>query len=133
MKLETAISAMSAPKNFEMIMTAALTNDTSIFNTPDALTASMQFIDEQIATHQKKLDNCQSDLAYWSILGDLAYWRAAKNIHLAAEITGADRLPDIPVPNMKNGILMDIIGKVEQFGKDLLNEAKKINPLPLNN
>lgn len=124
MKLETAIQSIHAPKGVTSIIQGVINGDYSVLSEQNALGASIEKIEEQVAFHKKQLDECRSDWAYWAILGDLAYWRAVRNIYKAAELVGAENLPDVAIPDVQRCIVMDAIGKVEKFGEDILKEAQ---------
>lgn len=86
--------------------------------------ASLEKADEMVLYCQKQLDICNSDWAYWSILSDLEYWKAVRNILKAATIVGVDNLPDIPMPQMEGKVVMDSIYEVTKFGEAILLKSQ---------
>lgn len=79
---------------------------------------------EKVSYFQKAIENCQSDAAYWGLLSERVYWEAVLNILEAGKLTN-DNIPEVEAPDLNGGILMDMIGKVEKFGKDVLAAAKQ--------
>lgn len=125
MKLTEVLSMISAPKGLTSILAGISQNDFSVLPHQKGLEATMYVADEKIALHQRQLDECKSDWSYWSILGDLAYWKAVKNILKGAEIVGENNMPDVKFEN-KAMVVMDIIAETEKFGKYVLSECKRV-------
>jgi hypothetical protein len=124
MKLEKMLSQISAPKGMTSVISGIMNDDFSVLPHQKGVGASIKRAKEEVKKHEKQLRECQSDWAYWSILGDISYWRCIKNILEAADIVGEDNLPDIYFK--QDGIVvMDAIGKVEKYGEEVLKEAKK--------
>jgi len=125
MKLTEVLSMISAPKGLSSILAGIAQNDFSVLPHQKGLEATMYVADEKIALHQRQLDECKSDWSYWSILGDLAYWKAVKNILKGAELVGENNMPDVKFEN-KAMIVMDSIAETEKFGKYVLSECERV-------
>lgn len=125
MKLTEILSMISAPKGLTSILNGIAQNDFSVLPHQKGLEATMFVADEKIAFYQKQLDECKSDWSYWSILGDLVYWKAVKNILKGAELVGENNMPDVKFEN-KAEIVMDSIADTEKFGKYVLSECERI-------
>jgi hypothetical protein len=104
--------------------TGEMNNDYSVLPHEKGLGADLAKAEQQAAIHKKQLDECQSDWAYWSILSDLSYWEAIVNILKAAELVGPDNLPDVTPPNLNGSVVMDAIGRVEDYGKEIYRLAR---------
>lgn len=70
------------------------------------------------------MDECKSDWSYWSILGDLEYWKSVRDILEAASITGEDNLPNVEY-KPTNSVVMDEIANTRRFGESVLRLAKE--------
>lgn len=125
MKLTEVLSMISAPKGLTSILVGISQNDFSVLPHQQGLEATMYVADEKIAIYQRQLDECKSDWSYWSILGDLAYWKAVKNILKGAEIVGENNMPDVKFEN-KAVVVMDSIAETEKFGRLVLSECERI-------
>lgn len=81
----------------------------------------------------EKAENAQreakSDWAYWGYEGDRAYWHAVVDILTAANLVGADSLPDVAPPSLANCVVMDACAKVERFGREIREQAEEIAAL----
>lgn len=125
MKLTEVLSMISAPKGLTSILEGIAQNDFSVLPHQKGLESTMCVADEKIALHQRQLDECESDWSYWSILGDLAYWKAVKNILKGAEIVGENNMPNVKFEN-KAMVVMDRIAEIEKFGKYVLSECERV-------
>lgn len=125
MTLQKAIDNIHAPKGLTSILSGLMTGDYSVLPHENGIGADHEKAKQEVAKWKQALNECKSDWAYWSILGDLAYWEAIESIYQAAAIVGPDNLPDVPKPNLDGLVVMDCIGKVQQYGNEILNEAKK--------
>jgi hypothetical protein len=126
MTTQQAINSIHAVKGTTSIIAGIMNNDYSVLPHDKGLGADLALAEQEVSIHQKRLDECKSDWAYWSILGDLEYWTAVKNILNAAALVGHDKLPDIPAPDLKGCVVMDAIGRVSDFGEAVLREAQAI-------
>jgi hypothetical protein len=124
MNLQTALQAIHAPKGVTSIIEGISAGDFSVLKQESSLTSSLNEIIENVSKYEKQLNECKSDWAYWAILGDLAYWEASRDIVKAATLVGEDNLPDIPVPDLAGCVVMDAIGRVQEFGANILTAAK---------
>jgi hypothetical protein len=70
-------------------------------------------------------NNAKSDAAHWGYEGQRAYWQAVVYLFEAAKITGPDDLPDIALPDLSDKVVMDAAYYMEQFGKEVLEVARK--------
>lgn len=128
MTLEQAINNIHAPHGVSSIIAGIVNDDYSVLRDPKAVATSVVEIEHKVKGVQRQLDECKSDWAYWSILGELSYWRATLNIYKAAEIVGFDKLADIPAPTLEGISVMDAIARVEKYGKDILSHAQQSQP-----
>ena len=126
MTTQEAIGAIHAPKGMTSILAGISTGDFSVLPHEKGKNADLEKAAEMVKMHQKQLDECKSDWAYWSILGDLSYWQAIHNILEAGELVGNNNLPYVAAPNTEGCVVMDAIGKVADFGKEVLDKAKKL-------
>lgn len=122
MKVTEVLSMIDAPKGLTSIIEGIAQNDFSVMPHQKGLNATLEIAEEKVKLHQKQIDECKSDGAYWSILGDLEYWKAVKNILKAAELVGEDNLPEVAFKN-DGVVVMDAIYKVTQFGELVLKLA----------
>lgn len=126
MTTKQAIEAIYAPKGVTSVLNGIMSGDYSVFPHTGGEDSNLQKAASQVDKYQKQLDECKSDWSYWSILGDLEYWKAIKNILEAAHIVGDDNLPDIPKPNLGGQlVVMDQIYEVTKFGAAILAAAKE--------
>lgn len=124
MTTKQAINAICAPKGITSILEGIMHDDFSVMPHDNGKDANIYKAEEMIAKYQQDLKDCKSDWSYWSILGDLEYWKAIKNILDAAALVGNNDLPDIPFPDLEGCVVMDAIGRVQKFGVDVLNASK---------
>ncbi len=122
MKVTEVLSMIDAPKGLTSIIEGISQNDFSVMPHQKGLNATLEIAEEKVKLHQKQIDECKSDWAYWSILGDLEYWKAVKNILKAAELVGEDNMPEVAFKN-DGVVVMDAIYKVTQFGELVLKLA----------
>lgn len=125
MTIQEAINSIHAPKGVTSIIAGVMSGDYSVMYEQKGLEADLQKANEQVAAYQKNLDECKSDWSYWAILGDLEYWKAVRNILEAGAINNGI-LADVPKPNFDGLVVMDAIGRVEDFGEAVLRETKKL-------
>lgn len=125
MTVQEAISKIHAPKGMTSVIAGLMTGDFSVLPHEKGKNAGLEKAKEMLAQHEKALKECKSDWAYWSILGDVSYWAAIVNILEAGELVGNENLPDVEAPDLSNCVVMDAIGKVEQFGAKILSMAKE--------
>ena len=78
------------------------------------------------ASHQQ--NNARSDAAYWGYQGQVSYWRAVVSLLEATEITGRDHLPDVPMPDLSNRVVMDATYLMEQWAESVLAAAQAGSP-----
>lgn len=125
MTVNEAISKIHAPKGLTSILSGLASGDYSVIPHDKGIGADLIVAKEQVAKLQKAIDDCKSDWAYWSILGDLEYWKAVHNILEAGTINGGV-LADVEAPNMEGLVVMDAIGRVADFGKKVLTETRAL-------
>jgi len=125
MKLSEILSMISAPKGLTSILNGINQNDFSVLPHQKGLNATTDIANKQIESLKKQLSQCQSDWSYWSILGDLSYWKAIKDILEGAKLTGENNMPDVKFER-KAVVVMDSIAEIEKFGKYVLSECKKL-------
>lgn len=124
MKLSEVLKHIHAPKGLTSVIMGISEGDVSVMPHQDGVGAGSLYVNDKIAFHQKQLDECTSDWAYWSILGDLEYWKTVSDLLEASDITGEDSLPDVTFPST-DGVVMDNISSLRKFGRAVLAEAKK--------
>lgn len=125
MTVNEAISKIHAPKGITSILAGLASGDYSVLPHDKGIGADLLIAKEQVAKYQKAIDECKSDWAYWSILGDLEYWKAVQNI-LEAGTLNNGVLADVEAPNMEGLVVMDAIGKVSKFGEQVLKETRAL-------
>lgn len=120
-----AISKIHAPKGLTSILAGISAGDYSVMPHNKGIDADILIADEEISKYEKAIDECKSDWAYWSILSDLEYWKAIKNILEAGKLSNG-KLPDIDAPDLEGCVLMDAIGRVSDFGEKILRETRAV-------
>ena len=90
MTVKEALDKIYAPKGLTSVIEGLINNDFSVLDNQKGTEASFDFANLKIKELQIQLDNCHSDWSWWSILGDLEYWKAAKNILEAGMIHGGE-------------------------------------------
>lgn len=125
MTVKEAIDKIYAPKGLTSVIAGVMNNDFSVLNNQKGIETTLGKTDEMIAKYQKQIDECQSDWAYWSILGDLEYWKAVKDILEAGKLNNGI-LADVEAPNLENCVVMDAISKVRSFGSEVLKETQAL-------
>lgn len=123
MTVKEALDKIYAPKGVTSIIEGLINNDFSVLDNQKGTEASFDFANLRIKELQIQLDNCHSDWSWWSILGDLEYWKAAKNI-LEAGMIHSGELADVEAPNLQDCVVMDAISRVTKFGEKVLSETK---------
>jgi hypothetical protein len=126
MKLVDVLSMISAPKGLTSILNGIQQNDYSVLPHQKGLLATILVANEQISIQKKRLDECQSDWSYWSILGDLEYWKAVRNILEGADIVGENNMPEVSFKS-EAVVVMDSISEIQRFGEYVLDVCKKSN------
>lgn len=76
---------------------------------------------EALAHVEQQQRGCKSDAAYWGYQGQVSYWRAVVSLLQAAEITGRDDLPDVPLPDLANRVVMDSTYLMEKWAESVLD------------
>lgn len=126
MTLKEALSAIYAPKGVTSIIEGLAANDYSVLPHDKGKDATLLKAEEMVAKHQNDIDNCKSDWSYWSILSDLEYWKAVRNILKAATLVGENNLPDVPKPKTEGLVVMDAIYEVTKFGDAILKQSTEL-------
>lgn len=124
MTVPEAIAKIYAPKGVTSIIEGLMHDDLSVLDNQKGNEASFDFAVDKIKDLEVALDNCHSDWSWWSIMGDLEYWRAAKNI-LEAGLIHDGQLADVDAPDLQNCMVMDAIDRVTKFGKKVLADTKE--------
>lgn len=78
----------------------------------------------ELAKLRKLQDECKSDWSWWNYELDISYWSAVVDIIEAGKLNNG-LVSRIEAPKTK-GILMDVSYNVEQYGKKILEETKKL-------
>lgn len=68
--------------------------------------------------HQRT-ENTTSDYSYWSALGTETVWETVVNLLRSAQKVGADNLPDIPFPDLKDKVVMDAQWYMMKWGAEV--------------
>lgn len=124
MTAQEAISKIYAPKGITSLIAGAISGDFSTLPHQKGLKADLETAKGEVEKTKLELKNCHSDWAYWSILGDLAYWKTIVNI-LEAAIINNGIVADIEPPK-DGGLVMDAIYDLQRWGERILTETKKI-------
>lgn len=122
MTVQEAIAQIHAPKGVTSIIAGIMNNDYSVLSIQNGSDSSLKKAQEQVALYQKQLDECKSDWSYWSILGDLTYWEAVRNILEAGTLNNGE-LAYVSAPELNGIVAMDAIGRVDDFGKEVLRKT----------
>lgn len=126
MTVNEAISKIHAPKGVTSILAGLSNGDYSVLPHEKGIGADLKTAEHQVALYDKQIQECKSDWAYWSILGDLEYWKAVRNILEAGSINNGI-LADVKDPDLSGAVVvMDSIGRVTDFGETILRETKKL-------
>lgn len=125
MTLQEALSKIHAPKGMTTLIACMLNGEAAPLQWQNAVGATLAEARKKLAAAQQAQANCRSDYAYWGYQGDVSYWRAATNLLEAAELVGADQLPDVAAPRT-GGVVMDVCSYVEQFGAEVLRRSRLI-------
>lgn len=118
MNVQEALSRIHAPKGVTSVISGVLSGDFAPIREQNGSKSSLQQAQGKLASAREAQQNCGSDWAYWGYQGDISYWSAVVDILEAAEIVGADNLPDVPAPKT-DGVVMDVCGRVERYGKEI--------------
>lgn len=105
---------------------------TSLIGAPDSVdpigaspgTLTLEGAREKLAAVKEAQDSARSDAAYWGYEGQRAYWACVESLLEAAEITGPDNLPDVPIPDVSAHVVMDAAFHLENFGAEVLKRAR---------
>jgi hypothetical protein len=124
MTTKQAIEMIHAPKGMTSIIQGVMPGDYSVIPHDKGKDSDLNKAKGMVLKYQQELNDCKSDWSYWSILGDLEYWKAIVSILEAGELAGHDNLPDVPAPNMDGLVVMDAISNVSEFGNTVLRLAK---------
>lgn len=123
MNIQEAISRIHAPKGMTSVIAGVMSGDFDSIRNQDAIGQSLDTAKEKLESIKKAQRNCGSDWAWWGYQGDIAYWSAVVSLLEAAELVGADNLPDVEAPS-KDGVVMDVCSRVEEFGREVLKRAR---------
>jgi hypothetical protein len=123
MTVQEAINKIHAPKGVTSILAGVMSGDYSVLSDQNGIDASLVKAQEMVVQYQKQIDECTSDWSYWAILGDLTYWEAVRNILEAGTINNGI-VADVYAPQLDGLVVMDAIGSVSDFGKEVLQRTK---------
>lgn len=125
MKLNEALSKMSVQRGITSVMSGIINNDFSVLKSPDAVGLEKEKIKSEVSKYSDMLQSCQSDWAYWSILGDLTYWKCSLKIFEAYEMCKFIELPDV---EYKTGglVVMDCLSIQEKYADKIMENAKAL-------
>ena len=125
MTLQEALSQIHAPKGLSSVIEGVMRGDFDPIREQDATGKTLGHARVELERVREAQANCKSDWAYWGYEGDKAYWQAVVSILEAAELVGPDSLPDIPVPNLQNCVVMDSCARLSNWGAAILKAAKE--------
>lgn len=125
MTVQEAIDKIYAPKGLTSVIAGILNDDLSVLNNQKGIETSLSKVDKMISKYQQQMEECQSDWAYWSILSDLEYWKAVKNILTAGALNNGV-VADVSAPNLENTVVMDAISQITAFGEMILLKTKRM-------
>jgi len=126
-KLEQMLGQIRGPMGFSSLVHGLLSGDSSGLDREPPAGSTLETARARLAAVETAQANCGSDYVYWGYEGEAAAWRAAVSILEAAEITGADDLPDMPY-TPRGGVLMDECYHLEEWGRSVLEKAKSRAP-----
>jgi len=129
MNVHEALNLIHAPKGATSVIAGLLGGDSASIQDQDATGIALAEATEKLKTAKRNQNDARSDAAWWGYAGDVAYWSAVVDILKAAELVGADNLPDVPAPKT-DGVVMDVQYHVEQFGAAILTKARKAAERP---
>jgi len=124
MKLSDALSKFGPVRGVTSMIAGLMSGDVAPINGGKRVTESLAEARVTLEKNKKAQLDCKSDWAYWGYQGDISYWQAVVALLEAAELVGEDNLPDVPYDD-SGGVVMDICSRQEQFGEQVLNEARK--------
>ena len=125
MTVKEAINSIHAPKGVTSVLAGVSAGDFSVLNDQKGIEATFEKAEKMISKYQTQLNECKSDWSYWSILSDLGYWKSIKNILEAGRLNNGE-LAEVEPPDLKNCVVMDAIGRVEDFGRKVLSETRSL-------
>lgn len=114
---------ISAPKGITSVISGIMEGDYSVIPHQKGAQSDLQIAEAQVQDHELKLKECKSDWSYWSILGDLTYWTAIRDILKGADMVGPTNMPEVRFES-KSIMVMDHIAEVEAFGKEVLEACQ---------
>jgi len=124
MNIAEAIKKVHAPKGVTSVIAGILSNDFDSIRDQSAVGVSLEAAEAKLAAATEAMNTASSDWSYWGYAGDVAYWECVVSLLKAADLVGADNLPDIPLPDL-DGVVMDVQYKVSKWGKDVLAAARR--------
>lgn len=119
MKLSSVFANLELPKN----ATFALKAPNSVGVKPKSIPPSA-VIRKRITAMNNCAGSCASDAEFWGYETQAAYYRCLLNLVKAAEITGADNLPDVAIPVFGGENPEDDVARLEGFGRQVLAAAE---------
>lgn len=128
MNVQEALSQIHAPKGMTSVIAGVMSGDFDPIRDQSAVGSSLSEARKKLEAVVEAQRNCGSDWAWWGYQGDISYWKAVVSILEAADLVGADKLPDVPAPK-RDGVVMDVCAHVERFGTEILRQAKE-SPAP---
>ena len=118
MHLKEILSSLSAPKGITSIINGVISDDFTVLPHQQGANAGLIEATEMVEKYEKQIQECKSDWQYWSILGDLEYWRAIMNVLKGAVLVGEENMPDRKY-TPKNSVVMDEIYNMAQYGETI--------------
>lgn len=128
MKLSEALSKIYPAQGATTLMAALLSGDGKSIKSPDIIGKGIEQLEAELKKAEEDQNNCGSDWAYWGYEGTISYLKSAIWILMAADIVGENNLADVPEIN-RSGVVMDVQGRVEDFGRKIYTEAVKAREL----
>lgn len=124
MNVNDALNSIHAPKGLTSVIDGLMGGDIDSIQNQNGIGKSLEEAQRMLKRAQDAQQACKSDAAYWGYMGDISYWQAVVDILTAADLVGAESLPDIDKPNLSGCVVMDACSKVQKFGDDILAAAK---------
>ena len=125
MNLYVALLRIPSTSNLNAFMWAMATGTTDILEEQCAAGVDHITAKAQVAYYENRLRACQHDGAWWGYKSQLVFWQTVCRLFEAAELLGSEELPDLTPPRIVNKVTMDAIELVEQYGKQVLQQAQE--------
>jgi hypothetical protein len=127
LKLKDVVDKLYVPLGLTSIISGIMGGDfESIRGGSKELNFSLSQARKKRDAIKKGMDNAKSDASYWGWWSQHCYWVCMCDLLEAAKITGINDLPDVPLTDIKNKVVMDAGAVLEEFGKKVLAKAQAL-------